>query len=61
MSDKQSGDKKPGEWAPDTAPADAKGVGPKGDAPADVGDFRQDSLGAVRFVPLIGAAGWRED
>lgn len=37
MSDKQSGEKKPGEWAPDTAPSDAKGVGSKGDAPADSG------------------------
>ncbi|MBX3561661.1 MAG: protein-L-isoaspartate(D-aspartate) O-methyltransferase [Sphingomonas sp.] len=26
-----------------------------------ISEFRQDSLGAVRFVPLIGAAGWRED
>ena len=37
MSDKQSGEKKPGEWAPDTAPSDAPGVGSKGDAPADSG------------------------
>jgi len=26
-----------------------------------LGDFRRESLGAVRFVPLIGAEGWQEE